>query len=253
MKGRSMREFWDARADEDAFYFVDSRLAYGSPDAARFWSGGEEDLDRLLGTLGVRVDPGDELVEIGCGVGRLTRVLSERAGAVWALDVSSRMLELAREHNPDLDNVRWVEGNGTSLEGIADQSADGCISLVVFQHIPDPEVTLGYVREIGRVLKPGGWAGFQLSNRPAIHRARPLLERLRALPRRLRGKAPAGQTHAAWLGSAVDLETLAEAAGAGGCELARVSGEGTQWCAVLLRKRGVAGSPPRPRASGAGS
>ena len=33
-------EFWDERAREDAFYFVDSRLDYGDPDVERFWAGG---------------------------------------------------------------------------------------------------------------------------------------------------------------------------------------------------------------------
>ena len=36
-----MAAFWDARAREDAFFFVDDRLDYGSPDEERFWTGGE--------------------------------------------------------------------------------------------------------------------------------------------------------------------------------------------------------------------
>lgn len=100
------------------------------------------------------------------------------------------MLELAREHNPALDAVEWIHGDGTSLEPLADASADACFSQVVFQHIPDPEITLGYVAEMGRVLRPGG--------------------------------------------SAVELPALA-AAGSAGMEVERVSGEGTQWCLVLLR------------------
>ena len=49
------------------------------------------------------------------------------------------------------------------------RSVDGCFSHVVFQHIPDPPITLNYVREMGRVLRPGGWALFQVSNDPTIH------------------------------------------------------------------------------------
>src|SRR2546429_7518949 len=47
-----MRRFWDARAREDAFFFVDSRQPYRSPDPDRFWTG-EEAVDHLLGRLGV--------------------------------------------------------------------------------------------------------------------------------------------------------------------------------------------------------
>ena len=91
-----MGRFWDQRAEEDAFFFVDNRLDYGSPDLPRFWAEGERDLELLLDTVGVRVEPTDQVLEIGCGVGRLTRGLAARASSVQALDVSSRMLELAR-------------------------------------------------------------------------------------------------------------------------------------------------------------
>lgn len=102
MADSKMRKFWDARADEDPFFFVDNRLRYGEPDLDRFWAGGSEDLDRIFAGLDRQIEPTDEIVEIGCGVGRLTRVLAERGHSVRALDVSARMLELAREYNPGL-------------------------------------------------------------------------------------------------------------------------------------------------------
>ncbi len=233
-----MREFWDARADEDAFYFVDNRLAYGAADAERFWAAGPELLDRILAELGARIDAGDALVEIGCGIGRMTRPLAARAASVRALDVSERMLALAREHNPGLANVEWVLGDGRSLAPIADASADGCFSHVVFQHLPDPELTLGYVREIGRVLRAGGWAAFQVSDAPEVHRRPPPLRRLRAWLGARRGRAPGGQSHPAWRGSAVDLGRLRATAVEAGLAVERLSGERTQFCLVLLRREG---------------
>src|SRR3954447_5995377 len=152
------RRFWDARAAEDAMFFVDSRLDYGHPDEQAFWSGGERDLDALLATVGAAIRPGASVVDIGCGIGRLSRAIAARAADVRGIDVSPRMIELARRYNDSLANVTWVVGDGVSLAGIDSASAEVCISHVVFQHIPDPAVTLGYVREIGRVLRPGGWA-----------------------------------------------------------------------------------------------
>lgn len=242
MDQRTMQEFWDERADEEAFYFVDNRLHYGDPDLEAFWAGGREDLDRFLERLGVSIRPTDDVVEIGCGVGRITRVLAARSASVRALDVSGRMLALAREHNSLLENVAWIQGDGSSLTGVGNESADVCFSHVVFQHIPDPEITLGYVREMGRVLRPGGWAAFQVSNEPAIHGRRPLAERLRSLPGRALGRRPRGQSHAAWLGSAVELEAVAAAAADGGSSVECVIGSGTQWCLVLLRKVGTTAS-----------
>lgn len=231
-----MGAYWDKRAKEDAFYFVDSRLPYGDPDLERFWAGGVEDLDTILGTLGLEMVASDDVVEVGCGVGRLTRAISPRVSTVRALDVSGEMLEIARERNPELANVTWIHGDGSSLEAVESESADVCFSHVVFQHIPDPQITLAYIRDFGRVLRPGGWAGFQVSNSPEIHTRRSIPDRLRTLPSRLRNRAPRGQEADEWLGSAIDLDDLQSAAAGGGLEIARTEGAGTQYCLVLLRK-----------------
>jgi SAM-dependent methyltransferase len=230
------RRFWDRRAEEDAFFAVDSRLEFGSPDLERFWAGGREDLDLLLSTVGAELRPGDEVVEIGCGVGRLTRVLAERVASVRALDVSERMLELAREHNPGLANVEWMLGDGTSLAGVDSSSADAVVSHVVFQHIPDPAVTLGYVREIGRVLRPGGWAAFQVSNDPSVHRPRGAAARARVAAARLLRRGGPWHENAHWRGSHVELSELRSAAAGGSMRIERVDGEGTQYCIVLARR-----------------
>jgi len=231
------QEFWDDRADEDAFFFVDNRLTYGAPDLDRFWAEGERDLATLLDIAGRSIEPGDEAVEIGCGVGRLTRVIARSAASVRALDMSPRMIELAREHNSGLTQVEWIVGNGSSLAGVDDASADVCVSHVVFQHIPDPDVTLGYVRDIGRVLRPGGWAVFQVSNDPAVHNGRSGLRRVRDRAMALAGRGPRGQRNPAWMGSAVKLDELRAAVADGGMDVDKLSGEGTQYCVAVTRKR----------------
>src|SRR3954452_9422376 len=203
--------FWDERAREHALFFVDNRLDYRGADAESFWAGGVEALDGMLGAVDVAVGPEDVVVDIGCGVGRLTRVLAGRARRVVAVDVSAEMLARARALSPGLANVEWGHGDGRGLTGIGDGSVDGCLSHVVFQHIPDPAVTLGYVREIGRVLRPGGWALFQVSTDPSVHRPP---GRLASLVRRRRERA--------WWGSAVDPRALRTAARDGGLEIVRL-------------------------------
>lgn len=230
-----MERFWNARAREDAFWFVDSRLRYHAPDEEAFWAGGEEALRALLGALEVRLPPEPVVVDIGCGLGRLTRPLARDAARVIAIDVSTEMLAQAREHNRDLDNVTWVHGDGESLRPIPDASVDVCISHVVFRHIPDPAITLGYIREMGRVLKPSGFAAFELSNDPEPHRRgqRGARNRMAALVK----LAPRGQQHEAWLGSSVDLDSVRAAAAETGMVLVRTAGEATEFCAVLLRRQ----------------
>ena len=199
----------------------------------RFWAEGERAVSAILGELGLEIGASDTVVEIGCGVGRLTRVLAERAGRVVALDVSSEMLARARELNPALGNVAWLHGDGKSLAGVDDASADACFSHVVFQHLPDPELTLGYVREMGRVLRPGGWAAFGVSTNPAVHRPRRRLGwRLAAAL----GRGPRGQEDPSWLGSALPLDRLERCAVEAGLVVERVLHPDTQFTVVRARR-----------------
>lgn len=230
-----MGRFWDARAREDAFYFVDSSRPYRGGEHEHFWAGGRRALDKILGQVDAQIRPEDVVVDVGCGVGRLTRVLADRAAHVHAIDVSAEMLQQARELNAHLTNVTWHHGDGTTLHPVEDTSADALVSHVVFQHIPDPAVILGYVREMGRVLRPGAWAAFQISTDPDIHRPRTgFADRVKAAV----GRAPKGRDEPQWLGTAIDLGDVTKAAEESGLEVAKVVGEGTQLCYVRVVRAG---------------
>ena len=225
-----MRRFWDERAREDAFHFVDNREPYGKADEERFWREGERDLGTLLDTLDLQVRLDDHVIDLGCGIGRLTRVLASRAAHVTAIDVSPAMLARARELHPSLNNVTWLLGDGESLEGIPDGTVDAVVSHVVLQHIPSAKVQLGYVAEFGRVLRPGGWAAFGLSTDPRVHEPRPASRR--DLFRALAGKHPGGQDQPEWLGAAVPLDALGAVAAQAGLVLERIEGANTQFTLV---------------------
>jgi SAM-dependent methyltransferase len=222
-----MRKFWDERAREDPFHFVDNREPYGEADEERFWREGERDLDTLLSTLGLQVRQDDHVLDLGCGIGRLTRVLAKRAAHVTAVDVSPAMLARAHDLNPQLTNVTWLLGDGESLEGIPDGTVDAVVSHVVLQHIPSAKVQLGYVAEFARVLRPGGWAAFGLSTDPRVHEPRPASRR--DLFRALAGKRPGGQEEPEWLGAAVPLDALGATAAQSGLTLEKIEGANTQF------------------------
>jgi len=88
------------------------------------------------------------------------------------------------------------------------------------------------------VLKPNGWAGFQISNDPTIHEPPSATSPVRVCSRLLAaiGLRPHGQANPAWLGSAVDLEQLRQVASESGLTLERVLGEGTQFCMIRARR-----------------
>jgi len=52
----------------------------------------------------------DTVVEVGAGVGTLTRLLAEQAGRVVAVELDPRLVDILRDQLADLDNVRLVQG-----------------------------------------------------------------------------------------------------------------------------------------------
>lgn len=158
---RRMKKDWSQRASVDPYWAVLNSHAPGEWDVDEFMQSGEETVRRTLDPFMTSFahDPGETCVEIGCGVGRLSQALSRRFEAVMALDVSPVMLEEAARNMKRLDihNVKLVEGNGVDLSAFDDGCADCVYSAIVFQHIPDPEIQYGLIREAARVLKPGGY------------------------------------------------------------------------------------------------
>jgi SAM-dependent methyltransferase len=144
-----MRTTWDAAAASDRVeHYV------GDPATAT------AELDSLFSRLGD--DPrGGTCVEVGCGFGRMTAPLAERFDRVVALDVSPRMLELARRA-VSAPNVEFVLVSGSVLEPVAGGAADALVCYLVLQHLPRRQLVSAYLREFARVLAPQGRAFVQL-------------------------------------------------------------------------------------------
>ena len=154
--GRNMAADWDARAADNALYFIAERN-----DDADFRASGEQEVEQHL--LSDVMLPADATVlEIGCGIGRLLRPMAARCKRAVGFDVSPKMIEMSRQYLVDLDNVETYANDGSTLPGVADDSVDYCYSYICFQHIPQKEFIASYLREAFRVLKQGGLFKFQL-------------------------------------------------------------------------------------------
>jgi SAM-dependent methyltransferase len=133
---------------EHAYLYVS-----GYTDEDKFHADAEDTLDILRDTVGIRRD--DVFLEIGCGVGRVGRVLSPFVQQWIGCDVSANMLRLARRRLLGLENVRLQEISGYDLQPIADNSIDVVYTTVVFMHLEEWD-RYNYILEAKRVLKPGG-------------------------------------------------------------------------------------------------
>jgi len=108
-------------------------------------------LDRRWRRLAVRevVWPGDRVLDACCGTGDLAVEAERRGGRVVGVDFSERMLERAR---PKSGTIEWVQGDALSLP-FADGEFDAATVGFGVRNLEDLERGL---RELGRVLRPGG-------------------------------------------------------------------------------------------------
>jgi ubiquinone/menaquinone biosynthesis C-methylase UbiE len=95
---------------------------------------------------------GRKVVEVGCGTGRNTVWLAERAAEVVGLDFSEAMLAKARirVNNP---RVRFVRQDVSVTWPLTDASADAVVAMLILEHVEYLEPVFA---QVARVLRSGG-------------------------------------------------------------------------------------------------
>jgi ubiquinone/menaquinone biosynthesis C-methylase UbiE len=203
--------------------------------------------ERFLRESEIPFDGSEKMLEIGCGIGRMTRYFARRFKEVHGIDVSPEMISRATEHLKEALNVSLHVGNGRDLGGFADGSFDFAFSYITFQHIPSVAITSEYIREAGRVLQRGGHFYFQVNNLPRDIRSRlrlrsrlrPLMSRFRktSRPAEAASAGPTDLDHPAWRGSRMSAAGIRRACRSGNLKIVRLSGEGTQYLWVKTVKQ----------------
>src|SRR5204863_9773304 len=102
----------------------------GVIEEAALQATGEETLRFLQDSVGIGKE--DVVLEIGCGIGRVGKVVAPLCRKWIGCDVASNMLSLASERLKDLSNVELKEISGYGLDGVADTSVDVVYCTVVF-------------------------------------------------------------------------------------------------------------------------
>ena len=128
-----------------------------------------------------RVRPGGRVLEVGCGTGRITRLLTEISSSVTAVDVSKEMLKLTRAKLRDRDNLKLIQGDLFGLtKYLPFSSFDVVVCLRVLPHIANMSEALGV---LAASAVPGGQVVFDMWNRNSlIGLARRLLRRRHRIP-----------------------------------------------------------------------
>jgi len=150
MELNSYKDTWNNRVDslKSGAIAVD-----GSTDEQTLLSNGQWTADQMKAALQLT---GDEVVlELGCGVGRIGKLLAPHCQHWIGVDISENMLKVARVRLNDTDNVSFHALPRNDLSMIEDHSVDKAYSVAVFCHL-DKEDLFNYLRELNRVVKPGG-------------------------------------------------------------------------------------------------
>jgi ubiquinone/menaquinone biosynthesis C-methylase UbiE len=117
---------------------------------------------------GLALPPGSRILEVGCGAGFTSIALTQRGFLVEALDVANAMVELTRQHAQEAgvaDRVKASVGEVGQL-AFPDGTFPFVLAIGVIPWIPAPHRA---VRELARVVQPGGYLLFTADNRWRLH------------------------------------------------------------------------------------
>lgn len=116
-------------------------------------------IDNFSVVLSSRLPPGARVLDFGCGSGDITRALAAAGFAMTGIDLSAAMIAVARQ-TQSARPIEWQSATpGAVILPFADGSFDGALASSVLEYHPD---CAGQVREIHRVLKPGGMFAFSV-------------------------------------------------------------------------------------------
>jgi demethylmenaquinone methyltransferase/2-methoxy-6-polyprenyl-1,4-benzoquinol methylase len=153
LKRRYVRRLFATIADR--YDLITVLLSFGRD---RHWKA------RLLDLLAIR--PGWRVLDLACGTGDLAFGALHRGASTVGLDITLRMVQLARAKEADDRRgqflMSWLVGDMIDLP-IDNASVDAVTTGYGLRNVPDlPRA----IAEIHRVLRPGGWIGSLDFDRP---------------------------------------------------------------------------------------
>jgi SAM-dependent methyltransferase len=136
------------------------RARAGSPGPAQFLEGGRgtaDEIERVLDAAGRPFAGFERVLDWGCGAGRVISQLLDRAGPsarLYGCDVDAEAVAWALQHYP---RARFAVSQARPPLPFDADSFDLVYSISILTHLNE-EQQLEWLRELGRVLRPGGLA-----------------------------------------------------------------------------------------------
>lgn len=175
---------WNVLAELDPLWTIlsDPEKKFGKWDFKEFFETGTKESERVLTMCrsnSLNLSYGN-LLDFGCGVGRMTRAFGNFFSSCVGIDVSVKMVALAKQFNSDIPSCTFITDDGVTLP-FENNTFDFVFSLLVLQHLPSKSMILNYIAEFIRVAKEDGVVVFQLPNEVPLRRRVQLRRRMWSL------------------------------------------------------------------------
>jgi ubiquinone/menaquinone biosynthesis C-methylase UbiE len=115
-------------------------------------------LEKAYDRLAIHIEPGQQVLDLGCGTGALTLRAAQRGAKVKGIDINAQMLEIAGKRVREAgltETVELVEMGVAELDGEKAQHYDAVMSGLCFSELSEDELTYT-LKEVTRILRPGG-------------------------------------------------------------------------------------------------
>ncbi|MFW9888697.1 MAG: class I SAM-dependent methyltransferase [Candidatus Thorarchaeota archaeon] len=161
----NLKENWEKLAESDPWWaiLVEPRRAGRKWDITEFFETGKREIKNaiaILDEVGIETKR-KRALDFGCGIGRLTQALSNYFAECIGVDISPKMVNLARHYDTSDGRCTFLVNQQPNLRIFPSDHFDLIYTSRVLQHIKTP-LSRKYILEFTRILKPSGVVVFQV-------------------------------------------------------------------------------------------
>lgn len=101
--------------------------------------------------------PGDRVLDLGCGNGRLYDALEDKSINYTGIDNSSELLDFAKKRWGENESRRFLLGDVTNLDWWKGEKYNVVFLVATLHHIPSGDLRKKVLENVGQVLAPNGF------------------------------------------------------------------------------------------------
>jgi ubiquinone/menaquinone biosynthesis C-methylase UbiE len=104
-----------------------------------------------------RLAPGDRVLDLGCGNGRLYEVLQDLSISYLGVDNSRELIDFAKKRWNENEKRKFLVGDATDLAWWKGEKYNAVFMIAVLHHVPGKELRKKVFENAAKILEPGGF------------------------------------------------------------------------------------------------